>query len=176
MGATRDYAPPSIASGVLKILDLGLARFLQDHVGDGQLTQEGMGVGTPDYMAPEQFRDALHADVRTDIYGLGCTLYQLIAGTVPFPGSSFSEKAQAHAKKEPIPLEELPRRALRIGVCRLQDDGQTPVRPISDGGGSSGGVGPIRRRRVAFRADVAANDALPRRPADDESAGETAVG
>ena len=91
---------------MVKILDLGLARFVQDHVGDSQLTQEGMGVGTPDYMAPEQFRDALHADVRTDIYGLGCTLYHLIAGTVPFPGSSFSEKAKAHAKMEAIPLEE----------------------------------------------------------------------
>ena len=63
-------------------------------------------MGTPDYMAPEQFRDALNADVRSDIYGLGCTLYHLIAGQVPFPGSSFSEKAHAHAKKEPVPLEE----------------------------------------------------------------------
>ncbi|MBC7855884.1 MAG: protein kinase [Pirellulaceae bacterium] len=91
---------------VVKILDLGLARFLQDQLGDRQLTQEGAGMGTPDYMAPEQFRDALNADVRSDIYGLGCTLYHLIGGQVPFPGSSFSEKALAHAKKEPIPLEE----------------------------------------------------------------------
>lgn len=91
---------------VVKILDLGLARFLQDQIGERQLTQEGTGMGTPDYMAPEQFRDALNADVRSDIYGLGCTLYHLIAGQVPFPGSSFSEKAHAHAKKEPIPLEE----------------------------------------------------------------------
>jgi nitrous oxidase accessory protein NosD len=98
--------PAAVSKGIVKILDLGLARFLQDQLGDSQLTKEGMGVGTPDYMAPEQFRDALHADVRTDIYGLGCTLYQLISGTVPFPGSSFSEKADAHWKKEPIPLEE----------------------------------------------------------------------
>ncbi len=94
------------APAVVKILDLGLARFLQDQLGDRQLTQEGAGMGTPDYMAPEQFRDALNADVRSDIYGLGCTLYHLIGGQVPFPGSSFSETALAHAKKEPIPLEE----------------------------------------------------------------------
>ncbi|MGI8979411.1 MAG: protein kinase domain-containing protein [Pirellulaceae bacterium] len=94
------------APAVVKILDLGLARFLQDQMGDRQLTQEGAGMGTPDYMAPEQFRDALNADVRSDIYGLGCTLYHLIGGQVPFPGSSFSEKALAHAKKEPVPLEE----------------------------------------------------------------------
>ncbi len=106
-GSTPSSATPAaLGKGIVKILDLGLARFLQDQLGDSQLTREGAGIGTPDYMAPEQFRDALHADARTDIYGLGCTLYQLIGGTVPFPGSSFSEKAQAHAKKEPIPLEE----------------------------------------------------------------------
>jgi|GEM_PF-2261812 len=102
--AAKDPWKPSRA--LVKILDLGLARFLQDQLSDPHLTKEGAGLGTPDYMAPEQFRDALHADVRTDIYGLGCTLYHLIAGTVPFPGSSFSEKAHAHAKKEPIPLGE----------------------------------------------------------------------
>lgn len=104
--ATTNYTAPPLGKGIVKILDLGLARFLHDQVGDSQVTQEGAGVGTPDYMAPEQFRDALHADARTDIYGLGCTLYQLIGGSVPFPGSSFSEKASAHAKKEPVPLEE----------------------------------------------------------------------
>lgn len=104
---TASYiAPAALHKGIVRILDLGLARFLQDQLGDSQLTREGAGVGTPDYMAPEQFRDALHADARTDIYGLGCTLYHLISGTVPFPGSSFSEKADAHAKREPIPLEE----------------------------------------------------------------------
>jgi serine/threonine protein kinase len=104
---TTSYrANDAIPRGVVKILDLGLARFLQDQLGSSQLTKEGIGVGTPDYMAPEQFRDALHADATTDIYGLGCTLYQLIGGAVPFPGSSVSEKADDHAKKEPIPLEE----------------------------------------------------------------------
>jgi serine/threonine protein kinase len=118
VGAARDPARPSpertmtylapvaLRNGTVKILDLGLARFLQDQLGGSQLTGEGMGLGTPDYMAPEQFRDALRADARTDVYGLGCTLYHLVGGTVPFPGSSFSEKAEAHAKKEPIPLEE----------------------------------------------------------------------
>jgi len=103
---TSYVAPAGLGKGIVKVLDLGLARFLQDQLGDSQLTKEGIGVGTPDYMAPEQFRDALHADARTDIYGLGCTLYQLVTGAVPFPGSSFSEKADAHAKKEPIPVEE----------------------------------------------------------------------
>jgi hypothetical protein len=103
---TSYVAPEALSKGIVKILDLGLARILHDQLGDSQVTKEGIGVGTPDYMAPEQFRDALHADARTDIYGLGCTLYHLISGTVPFPGSSFAAKRDAHAKKEPIPLEE----------------------------------------------------------------------
>jgi hypothetical protein len=106
----RDVKPSNLllsADGRLRLLDLGLARFLQDQIGDAGLTREGAGLGTPDYCPPEQFRDAHHADPRADVYSLGCTLYQLIAGRVPFPGSSFSEKVQAHEAREPAPLEEL---------------------------------------------------------------------
>jgi hypothetical protein len=90
----------------VKVLDLGLARFVQDQIGEGSLTREGTGMGTPDYMAPEQFRNARSVDPRADIYSLGCTLYHLLAGQVPFPGSSLSEKAKAHEEEEPPDLEE----------------------------------------------------------------------
>jgi serine/threonine protein kinase len=106
----RDLKPSNLllsAGGQIKILDLGLARFLQDQIGDPSKTREGMGMGTPDYAAPEQFRDAHHVDARADIYALGCTLYQLLTGQVPFPGSSLAEKYEAHQKREPTPVEEL---------------------------------------------------------------------
>ncbi len=106
-GGAQKPASPAALAGQIKLLDLGLARFLQDQVARPDVTREGTGMGTPDYMAPEQFRDARHADVRSDIYALGCTLYQLLAGSVPFPGSSLSEKWQAHEEQWPPPLEEL---------------------------------------------------------------------
>ena len=106
----RDLKPGNILltpDGDVKILDLGLARFLQDQIGDATLTIEGSGVGTPDYMAPEQFVNARNVDRRADIYSLGCTLYHLIAGRVPFPTSSLTEKYAAHERHEPPPLEDL---------------------------------------------------------------------
>jgi hypothetical protein len=106
----RDVKPSNLllsADGRVQLLDLGLARFLQDQIGEAALTRTGTGMGTPDYCPPEQARDARKADARSDIYALGCTLYHLIAGRVPFPGSSFSEKVEAHETKEPTPIEEL---------------------------------------------------------------------
>jgi hypothetical protein len=106
----RDLKPGNLLitpGRLVKILDLGLARFLQDQVGEPGLTLEGAGLGTPDYMAPEQFRDARRADVRSDIYSLGCTLYHLLTGRVPFPGSSLSEKCRAHEQEEPPGFAEV---------------------------------------------------------------------
>src|SRR5262249_5299254 len=105
----RDLKPSNLLltpERQVKILDLGLARFLQDQIGEGGLTREGTGLGTPDYMAPEQFGDARHLDRRGDIYSLGCTLYHLLTGQPPSPGSSMTEKARAHEKSEPPPIEE----------------------------------------------------------------------
>jgi serine/threonine protein kinase len=105
----RDLKPSNLlitTEGQVKILDLGLARFLLDQIGDASLTLDGIGLGTPDYMAPEQFTAARRVDPRADVYSLGCTLYHMLAGQVPFPTSSISAKYAAHESQEPPQLEE----------------------------------------------------------------------
>ncbi len=69
---------------VVKVLDFGLAKVTREVPTDGKLTSDGQMLGTPDYIAPEQIRDAQSADIRADIYSLGCTLYYLLTGGPPF--------------------------------------------------------------------------------------------
>jgi hypothetical protein len=66
-----------------------------------------MMMGTPDYIAPEQTLDAARADIRADIYSLGCTLYYLLTGSPPFKGRSQFELLQAHHSTEATPLDRL---------------------------------------------------------------------
>jgi WD40 repeat protein/Leucine-rich repeat (LRR) protein len=81
---------------VVKILDFGLAKASSEKKSDPALTGEGRMLGTPDYMAPEQIQDAATADIRADIYSLGCTLYYLLTGATPFNASSLYGLLQAH--------------------------------------------------------------------------------
>jgi serine/threonine protein kinase len=88
---------PALKPGKLplvKILDMGLARVVTPEERDTQLdlTQAGLFLGTPDYVSPEQAEDATQADVRSDIYSLGGSLYFLLTGEVPFPGKTLVEK------------------------------------------------------------------------------------
>jgi WD40 repeat protein len=64
-------------------------------------------MGTPDYIAPEQIRDTHHADARADLYSLGCTLYHLLSGQVPFPDATLGVKLLCHQTEEPRPIEQL---------------------------------------------------------------------
>ncbi len=93
--------------GVVKLLDLGLARFRHDEGGDGALTREGALMGTLDYLAPEQADDPRSVDIRADIYSLGCTLYFLLTGRPPFPGGGALDKVMRHREQEPEPLASL---------------------------------------------------------------------
>jgi serine/threonine protein kinase len=82
----RDVKPDNIlinAEGQAKLTDLGLVKELDT---DLNLTRTGRGLGTPHFMAPEQFRNAKNADLRCDIYSLAATLYQMVTGELPFKG------------------------------------------------------------------------------------------
>jgi serine/threonine protein kinase len=97
---------------LVKVLDIGTGRALfADDVNDqGQpfeLTNDGDILGTPDYMAPEQARDPHTADIRADVYSLGCVLYEALAGQVPFPEANLVRKMVRHATEAPRPLREL---------------------------------------------------------------------
>lgn len=82
----------------VKILDMGVAKFASD---DLAITQMNEILGTPDFMAPEQAQDPSRADIRADIYSLGCTLYYLLTGEVPFEGDTAVAKLTARFKQDP---------------------------------------------------------------------------
>jgi serine/threonine protein kinase len=92
---------------VVKILDFGLAKATSEKRVDGALTKSGQMLGTPDYIAPEQTLDAPGADIRADLYSLGCTLYFLLSGKPPFTGNSLYEILHAHHAVTATPLDQL---------------------------------------------------------------------
>src|SRR5262249_16858456 len=87
----------------VKILDFGLARTARE---GGQLTQQGAIVGTPAYMAPEQAQGKT-LDPRCDLFSLGCVLYRMATGDLPFQGTDLISTLMAVATEEPRPPHEL---------------------------------------------------------------------
>lgn len=98
----RPGGPP-----LVKILDMGLARFVSDVVVDGGLTKSGQVMGTPDYIAPEQAEDTKHADIRADIFSLGCSLFHLLTGQTPYKGDTLMSKLMSRMQDTVPPASSL---------------------------------------------------------------------
>ena len=108
----RDIKPGNLLvdrNGVVKILDLGLARFFRVDEGNEALTllHDERVLGTADYLAPEQAIDSHSVDSRADLYSLGCTLYFMVTGKPPFNEGSLAHRLLAHQVKTPPAVESL---------------------------------------------------------------------
>lgn len=122
----------------MKLIDLGLAREKNDD--ERRIARAGTALGTVDYMAPEQAKDSTTADVRSDIYSLGCTWYELLAGRPPFPDGDLAQRIQQHAEVEPpdvrlfnppttvLMVKTLQRMMAKDPTCRYQ----TPAELVED--------------------------------------------
>jgi len=121
--AHRDIKPQNCLithDHTLKVTDFGLAKVFDEACplgGAGReveagnapglsigATRTGTGAGTPPYMAPEQFDDAKHVDVRADVYSFGVMLYEMLAGRLPFQGRTWQELERLHKTQPPPPL------------------------------------------------------------------------
>jgi serine/threonine-protein kinase len=114
---------PETQKPLIQVLDLGLARIEQDgsisdshhttpvlknseNDDDGSITHSGQIMGSPDYMPPEQATDSRNADIRSDIYGLGCTLFHLISGHLPYSGDNVMEKLVRRINQDAPPISK----------------------------------------------------------------------
>ncbi|HVJ80970.1 MAG TPA: serine/threonine-protein kinase, partial [Planctomycetia bacterium] len=128
----RDVKPDNImitTTGEVKIADMGLAK---DTIGDDlNLTKTGRGLGTPHFMAPEQFKSAKNADARCDVYSLGATLYMMVTGHLPFkagnPLDAFIKKSQnEYAPPEQLRPDLGARTVKIIKACMEADPAKRP--------------------------------------------------
>jgi serine/threonine protein kinase len=138
----RDIKPSNLLirrDGAVKLTDLGLARSIDDTIETG-ITRAGTTVGTVDYMSPEQARSSKAADIRSDIYSLGCTWYHMLTGEPPYGEGSLTNKLQAHASK-PLPdprtvnpnvTDALVAVLHRMIAKNPEDRYQTPAELLSD--------------------------------------------
>lgn len=117
----RDIKPSNVLitpEGRVKLIDMGLARLRHADPAAADLTASGVTLGTFDYISPEQARDPRNADIRSDIYSLGCTFFFMLAGQPPFPEGTVLQKLLQHQGDQPPEIQqlrpELPEESSRI--------------------------------------------------------------
>lgn len=118
----RDIKPANLLvdqQGVVKILDMGLAKFAGARAATAALVNEEQVLGTADYVAPEQTVNSNTVDCRADVYSLGCTLYFLLSGHPPFPFGNALQRMAAHQRNTPpsISLGRPETPAALVAIC-----------------------------------------------------------
>src|SRR5262245_57554492 len=186
----RDIKPSNLLvdrDGTVKVLDLGLARFFHDTADDLTRRQEHGPMGTTDYIAPEQAEESHGVDTRADVYALGCTLYHLLTGQVPFPGGTLLQKLRRHQDTEPRPAEslrpDLPGGLVsvlrRMMAKRPEDRYQTPGEVAEAlAGWAQPGPPPLlaaAAERAPAARDSTPREVLPTLPVPPSSGGEPAA-
>lgn len=143
----RDIKPDNIMltdAGTIKVMDFGIARLPRI----ARVTQEGMLVGTPEYMSPEQF-SAEELDARSDIYSLGVVLFEMLTGRLPFTGRNEYELMKQHLEATPpAPRALVPSIPARIEAALLRALAKVPSERFQSA--------------TEFRAELA--QAVPLRP------------
>ena len=147
----RDIKPSNIIltpQGRAKLVDMGLARRFEPRCRP-RADPERHDLGTFDYISPEQARDPRDVDVRSDLYSLGCTLFQMLTGRPPFPGGTVLQKLLQHQEEPPPDIRGAQSgRTGRTGQDHHQADGQEsrPPLPVARATGSR----PPDDRRAAW--------------------------
>ena len=183
----RDIKPANLLVDqhqVVKVLDLGLARFSEDNHASLTLKYDENVLGTADYLAPEQARDSHSVDARADVYGLGCSLYYLLTGHPPFTEGTLAQRLMQHQTSPPPSVlkdrPDAPKDLLAICakmMAKKSDDRQQTAAEVADDltawlhahgfpTGSSTGGGSGSSGRLPGGSSVA-----PRLPGKDSSAG-----
>jgi serine/threonine-protein kinase len=117
----RDIKPDNILinkEGVAKLTDLGLVMKEAPAGGKARITRRGLAMGTPFYFSPEQARGEEDIDIRSDIYALGATFYEMVTGKPPFEGESAAQVMLQHIQDQVINPKEIDR-SLPDGLCRV---------------------------------------------------------
>jgi serine/threonine protein kinase len=139
----RDIKPSNLlvtAAGAAKVVDMGLARDTSLDKSTADATASGVTLGTFDYISPEQARNPRDADVRSDLYSLGCTLFFMLTGNPPFPEGTALQKLLNHGSQPPPDprawredlSDELYEILMKLMAKRPSDRYQRPVELIND--------------------------------------------